>query len=187
MKNLENHLFLLLSHIITLIGIQIIDFSIISVICILITAIFLLLAKYIRKNYILYYSMQLIIYSLIPFSYTSDVLIERVQINVVSLFDIVLLIFSFFVAIKITKSRKESYINVRNKYTEEKSTRKKANRFASRCLFFGLLPLFLLIFFFDWLLKLVLTLALIIVITVTIYLYTVVIGRKQLMLEKEGN
>lgn len=187
MKHLENHVFILLSHIITLLGIQFIDLSLLSIICILVTVLYLLNARFLRKKFILNYVVQLILFSLIPFCYSTENLLTYVTIHPVSLINVVLIFVVFYVAYKITRTRKESYINVRNKYTEEKKNLKKANMFASRCLYFIILPLFLLIFYFNWVLKLVITLGLLISVVIIIYVYTIIMGRKQKLVKTEVN
>lgn len=59
--------------------------------------------------------------------------------------------------------------------------------FASRCLYFIILPLFLLIFYFNWVLKLVITLGLLISVVIIIYVYTIIMGRKQKLVKTEVN
>lgn len=185
MKYFENHFFVLLSHIVTLAGISWIYSSLAALISVAITLIFLLTFKLIRKMTVLNKLGQLIVFSLIPFSYTTNDLIGKMNISWMSILPLALAIICLVIAAKIPKSRQESYLNVKSRYVDDKGIRKKANNFASRTLYFLVLPLTLAIFFFDWLPKLIISLAPILIALVLVYIYTAAIGAKKEKLAKE--
>lgn len=183
-KYLENHFFIVIAHILTLVGITWFTRSLFIIISVVIAIAFLLLAKFIRKNNILNYIVQLIVFSTIPFCYSTDEFIENMNVNWYSLIPLITTIVVFVFAYKMPNSRQESYLNVKVRYTEDKAIRKKTNKFASRCLYFIILPLFLSIFFFDGLSKLIINVGIILIVFTAIFVYANIIGHRKEKLER---
>lgn len=183
MKKIKNHHYVLIMHILICSIIVAINFSMIRAISIGLTLLYLITVKVISKSKGLDYLVQLSVFTLIPFCYTSKDLIDKYANTDWSSIIVLLYTFSaFIIAIKIPRVRKESILNIRSRYTEgDNEVRNKTNCFVAKVLFASLVPNLLLILYFNWPIKIITSLLFIIVIYILVKLYANYIGRKKIM------
>ena len=188
MKYMQNHLYVLIIHIIFSFGLIIYDFSLIGLISMLLSSLYLLFLKDIRKSKMINYLAQLAIFSMIPFCYTTENLVDYyLHTDWGSIITVIIMIVTLYIAQKIPNTRKESFLNVRNRYTEnDAQIRKKTNVFISKTLYVSLLPLFILTLYFTWKEKLGITLIILFLVCIITRMYSSYIWRKKVIKHQQS-
>ena len=189
MKHLKNHHYVLITHIVMSSVFLLYDYSLISLISILSSLLYLILIKTIRKSKMVNYFIQLGLFCLIPFCYTTDNLVKNyLNTDWGSIITLLIIMVAFCMALKIPNIRKESFLNVRNRYTEDDSEiRKKTNVFVSKTLYVSLVPQFILTLFFTWKEKLVITFIILFLVIIIGRMYSSYIGRKKMAKQQQAN
>ena len=186
MKYLKNHHYVLIAHIVISSVLLAFTFSLVSLISIVASVLYFMLIKFISRDRMVNYFFQLALFALIPFCYTTEDLVANFNTDWGSIITLLFIVIAFFVAYKIPKTRRESVLNVRNRYTEDDAEiRKKANLFVSKSLYVTLLPQLILTFYFSWKEKLGVTFLIIFLVFIIVKIYTAFIGhKKQVKLEQ---